>query len=367
MDLFKIDDIDTWTEGKPISGYDDVTWVERYSDAGEFQIKARLSSGLRELLPLGSVISHINTLEMMIVENHGISENVDTDPELTISGRSLETYLENRVIGQNQRWDELQSSYMIDYTTTTGPIAAQLVTMINEHITLGALDDDITVPLLMARSIVPSYGGPYIIGRIKRGNLYTRVVERMALDDLGIRSRRKSDGHTIDWHKGRPFIEFFIGEDKRDTVTFSSLTGDIVDADYLWSIKNVKNSALVTGKFVETFVEGTETGYDMRVMYVDASDIDGALAAIPEGGSLESYRELLRERGRQALARQKLITLINANVSDNRTFRYRTDFSVGDIVSIDTTFGETLSARVVEYAEIQDANGSSGYPTLSVL
>lgn len=142
------------------------------------------------------------------------------------------------------------------------------------------------------------------------------------------------------------------------------------NADYLWSNKPLKNAALVTGKFVETMVYGSETGYARRTMFVDASDIDGALTAVPTGATtptLTQVRADMAERGRQALANQRQIVLANASLTDDQSYRYRVDFNVGDIVRLSSSFGEILTMRVSEYAEIQDSNGIHGYPTLAAL
>lgn len=96
MDLFRFNDPNTFTSGQTIDEWDSASWTERYRDPGEFEIKAKLSSGLREFLPLGTLISHHKTLEVMVVENHQIAEDVDSDPLLTITGRSLQTLLESR-------------------------------------------------------------------------------------------------------------------------------------------------------------------------------------------------------------------------------------------------------------------------------
>lgn len=367
MDLFKFGTVGTYLDGQAINGYEGVTWVERYREPGEFEIKARLSSGLREFLPLDTIISHMNTLETMIVENHEIVEEPDTDPELTISGRSFETILENRIVGQNQDWTTPPAS-MNDagyelFPDTTWWQANQLI---NDHVRVDAvLNPDDALPNVMSWTDLGGVG-PMEPRIIKRGDLHKRLIELLAIDDLGIKIRRANmlpGTETGEWTR------FIIhgGVDRRNTVTFSAQTGDISTANYLWTRKKMKNAALVSGKFVETMVYGAETGYARRVMFVDASDIDGSLSEVPTGSALTDVRNAMGVRGRQALASQREIILSSVNVSENYSYRYRTDYDVGDVVSLDGSFGETLSVRVVEYAEIEDKNGVSGYPTLSIL
>ncbi len=105
MELFKyIDDLNlSFIGAETITGIDSVSWIERYREPGEFEINGRLSSGLKTFLPLQSLISHVNTMEIMIVENREITEEIDSDPTIKITGRSFETYLQHRIVGQNQK------------------------------------------------------------------------------------------------------------------------------------------------------------------------------------------------------------------------------------------------------------------------
>ncbi len=364
MDLFKINQFLYMRNGEAINNWDRASWVERYRDPGEFEIAGRLSSGLREFLPLGTLISHTNTLEVMIVENHQVTEETDVDPEITITGRSFECYLEQRVVGQNQNWTTPPAN-VPNYTLTADYTWFQAIQLVNDHIALGpALADDVLDYVVSDTFITGT--GVNEARTIKRGNVHQRLIELLEIDDLGVKISR---AHTFD----EPFpglytiIQIYNGEDRRDLVRFSAQTGDITTADYLWSDKKFKNAALVSGKFVETMVYGTETGYERRVMLVDANDIDGSLQDIPTGTDLTDIREVMAVRGRQALTAQKRIVLSRADISENASYQYRKDYNVGDIVTIDGNFGESMPMRVVEYAEIVDENGQSGQPTLSVL
>ena len=89
------------TEGRMIQKVKSIMWTERYRDTGEFEIVGQLSSGLREFLPIGTLLSHADTLEVMFVDNHEIDEDENEDPIIKITGRSLEAYLENRIVGTN--------------------------------------------------------------------------------------------------------------------------------------------------------------------------------------------------------------------------------------------------------------------------
>jgi hypothetical protein len=104
VDIFRlINNGSTWANGQLVHDIDTKLWVERYRSAGEFKFTGSPTTDLRAALPVGALISHTNTYDIMIVENHEIVEDKTKDPILTISGRSLASFLEQRVATENHQ------------------------------------------------------------------------------------------------------------------------------------------------------------------------------------------------------------------------------------------------------------------------
>jgi len=346
--------------GQKINGAKSVMWVERYREAGEFEIEANLSSGLRDFLPMGGLISHADTLEVMIVENHEINEEVDGDPTIKITGRSFETYLENRVVGTNL---SRASSTFAEYTLAAGYTWAQAVTLINDHITAPPANANDALGNITASTAVTGTGVSEV-RIIKRDNVYSRLLEILAIDDLGIQSRRRNTFPGGD--NTKTVLSVYKGANLANKVIFSWKSGDLDAADYLFSDKKLKNSALVLGRYINTVVDTGPIKYDRRMMLVDANDIDGHLSAPPTGGTLTTLLARMVTRGQQALKSQNRITISRADISNVTKYQYRRDFNVGDLITLDGNFGQMAVMRVVEYVEIEDENGESGHPTLSI-
>lgn len=368
MDLFRFDSPVGWQQGFAINGYTEVTWIERYRDPGEFQIKAPLGSGLKAQLPIGTPISHMRASEVCLVENHEISEDANKEPELIISGRSAEIILDQRVIGTAQNWSSPPATIPLGDTMFTNYLVVQLLQLANKYFGSSFDPNDALPPLnsMWVTYVFPAFTPPmYPTRSVKRGSLHTRMLELLDTEDVGIKTFRPDIPGSPD--NSRLSLVMHYGTDKTANVTFSAQTGDIDTANYLWSNKELKNAALVTGKFVETVVTGPETGYARRYMFVDASDLDQSLTAVPTGLALTNMRAAMVVRGQEALDRQRLTTLADASISENRKYRYRTDFNIGDIINLDTSYGEITPMRVVEYAEIEDQDGERGYPTLAAL
>lgn len=366
MDIFKFNfdtDPTVLGQGELINGLSSKMWVERYSEPGEFEFTSPMSADIRSLLPEGTMISHVDTLEVMIVENHEIEEDGESDPILKTTGRSLVSYLEERMIGAGwARSSSIIGDVGMAEVLQTLPV--QIATLINICLhpsDTGAEDDDLG-------NIVATYAyddGDETIRTYKIGPLWPVVEEMLAIEDLGLRSIRRNTFGVLG-SDTETQIEVYAGTDRSDTVIFSWRVGDLDQAQYLFSIKNWKNAAYVTSRYLNVVVEGVETGYDRRFMHVDASDLDDNLTAVPTGGTLTSLLAQMTLRGQQALRSQRRIVLTQADIPNLRQYKYRVDFNVGDIVRLSGNFGEITNMRITEFTEIEDENGESSHPTLSI-
>jgi hypothetical protein len=124
---------------------------------------------------------------------------------------------------------------------------------------------------------------------------------------------------------------------------------------------------LVTGKWIEVAVNPVETNYDLRMMFVSARDIDEHYTTPPTGATLTAVVAALEQRGIEALASQNNMALTKAEISREAVKSvYRTDFEVGDLITVSGDYNEVSTQRISEYVEIEDETGESGYPTLTM-
>lgn len=362
MDFFKFNPTGEQTfleRGEFINNLTNSMWVERYDTPGEFSFETKLSSGLREFLPLGTLISHIDTLEVMIVENHEIKETIEEDPSVVISGRSFPSYFENRVVGTIY---QRSNASLYPYNLNAANSWDQIVTLINDHIGTGAVAGDQLANISIVSSV--SGSGTSTARTIDRGTLWDRVAELLKIDNVGIKTIRRNQFHGD--NVPNTSIVIYKGVDKSADVWFSWKSGDIDSANYLFTQKNDKNSAMVVGQYLSTVVDTGPDKYDRRMMIIDATDLDGDLGEKPQGGVITPIITAMTTRALQTLAKQNLITISEAEISKTTRRQYRRDFNIGDLVTLDGNYNSTAVMRVVEYAEIEDENGESGHPTLAL-
>lgn len=377
MDLIKFEAGTSPTElnaAQVVEGFDSLTWVERYRKAGEFKIVAPMSSGLIDTLPIHTLVSMTESLDLMFVENHVLKEKRGKDPIVEISGRSFDAWLTNRIVGMEQDLsgpvNELDG---VEIILAEDPTWDQVVTLINTHIDENTIPNNPgdALPSMVAMADNPgtltSITATEDQRTLKRGEVYGRVLEILGVDDLGLRMVRRNPFGDL----GDPDDTWFLvhaGTDRSGSVIFSWTAGDLDSADYLWSGKTDKNSALVMGDYYElsSYSFGDE-GFDRRSTIVEASDIDGLYTDPPIGLYRDDVLAAMATRGRQEMAEQNAYILTRADISPNASFTYREDYDIGDIISLDGSYGDIVPMRVTEFTQILDKGNETGHPTLEAL
>ena len=370
MDLFRFRHPGAPTkmqDGEFILPRTSTTWIERYRDAGEFTVVGSAYSGLRSQMPIGSFISHTDTDEIMMVETHQIKDDGVSEPAITITGRSIEApLLENRIVGNDMPYNPTDGDEIPDYVINNWNTWDQAKILIENHIVASKIEHDwrSAIPYIrVTTAITGSQPGTKEKRTIARGPIYAEVVKILDVDKLGIKIKRPRDGMTD------TTIYIHRGNDRSRTVVFSMASGDIVNADYLWSNRKAKNVALVVGKWLRVVVDPSlKKGLDRRVMFVDASDIDQSQETFPSGAARATVVAAMTIRGKEALAKQNNVVLVAAQANQARQRPiFRKDYDVGDIVSATGEFNTQSQMRVTEHVEIEDENGLISYPTLSLL
>jgi hypothetical protein len=369
MDLFKFTNPTEKTKmeaGELVGPRTSVTWIERFRDAGEVTIVAPLSYRLHEQLTRGCFVSHVDTNEIMVIEDHEINDEPKKSGEVKITGRSLEVILNQRVIANNQNWPN--PGYAISpYNLLADYSWNQIVFLINQHIVAANLIDTANaLPYIEAITTAVPPAAAIESREIKRGSLYERVLELLAIDNLGIKSVRP--GRTDLIPNANTALIIHQGIDRSAKIGLHYQTGDLVSADYLWSTKPMYDSIQATGRWLEVFIDSGNSGIDRRTMSFDVSDIDGQYSDLPTGVDYNRVMQAMTARAREVLAAQKEVALVKATVSSTASVaRYRKDYDLGDIVSVTGDYAEGRKSRITEYVEVEDENGTTGYPTLDAV
>lgn len=332
-----------WLFDDLIEGWNSLIWTERYSIAGEFELKTARIKETRALLPKRTLLGIRESNHVMIVESHSIEDGF-----LTVKGRTFETFLENRVIHAG---GDL-------YSITMSPAMA-IADIIYRSIVASASFTQEELPGFDVQSLDDTL--PDETFQFKFEEMYAWILKTLQKNHLGLRTVKPTH------HTSPMMLEVYNGLDKTDVV-LSSSADHLKGEKYLFTDFGYKDTAYVrtaTGVYAVRSPlwspgvgpiprPGTGGGFDWRVLPVDAMDLSGSGADVTQRGLTE-------------LAKFNQKNLFDAELTPFTPYKYGVDYGLGDYISVVADYGVSETMVVSEYIRIQDAEGEKSYPTLTLL
>jgi hypothetical protein len=356
MQVFKLNA--THNPSDSVNDFETLVWTERYQEAGDFKLEVKNDISILTALPKGCLISHTDTREVMIVENHEIKRDSDKNLKVTLSGRSFETFAENRPTA---------GSFLALYDSGTGDANVETTAVLSScHISAALLQGCLVDGVAPAADVIPDLTVDEVMRVhdtamaqvIKRGHVYGRVLEFLQLSKAGLRTTRPIGATDM-------VLSVHDGIDRTATIVFYAQFEDLEDAEYFTSIKNYKNYARIAAHTYARLYRHRDIGSDLtglnrRVMYIEADDIEGDYT--PGTAS-----DVISARAQSGLDERKEISLIQAKISLTAKPKFKIDYDVGDLVKVFGEFSAPQTMRVTEHILTADKDGVKGYPALSVV
>jgi hypothetical protein len=317
MDLLRVNR-NNFMPDELLEDYHSLIWTERYRDPGDFEIKTGNVGRWMKLLPAMSLLTLRDTREVMYVETRSIGKDANGHAELTIKGRSLDAFLQNRHL--QGPYPKLKYRMAKDYTAAAAAIVLVWNAVVN------STDKDVTRPGPWNRSVrdrVPDSvvtDSTTIPGRHKNrwlssGEVYPQLMNYLIQDQLGIRMIRPTtsgkiatvqtnDSGTIQYNQNGSINhlrwDIYNGKDRRISqpenveVVFHYDSGHLTDATYLYSIDKFKTMAFVdssagTKKYSRGPGQEDLEGLDRRTIWVDG----GQVSLESTSHDYEDYKEYI--------------------------------------------------------------------------
>ena len=313
-----------------IDAYEAIEWTRRWRAPGSWQaVVSRYATGAEELregrfvsLPRRGrhLVGIIESIEGQMTDEGEISE------DWTIAGRDLGAILQDRVclhgVSTGTGYDE-----QID---VVGETAMRHYVEVNA---VAPTDPDRAIPGLDLM-LVDQGRGATVQVRARFQSL-PEILESIALQT------------GLGWHVIYSFdtdellFDVLEGTDRSAEVLLSPRLGNCLIAGYRASLPDAPTLAIVAGQgeaeLREIVEVGTATGWDRREVYVDARDCETT--------------DALTARGEEKLAEVGETTTLEVEYIPTPTYRYMTDFDLGDIVSAEYPGVCTMQARIVAVTE----------------
>lgn len=374
-----------------LDGFESFIWTDRYCSPGDFEIYMPIKIAPMEYIVRGNYIWMKDSDRLMIIEDIEITTDVEVGPHVTITGRTLESLLDCRVIDV--------------HSSLSGNIQDCIKNILNYY-AIKPADSSRKIQFLQFRyNNDPRIKDVEINGNYFGYKLLEFIEDVCMTNDLGFRIIYNEQ--ELNYFA----FEVYYGEDRsydqeeNPWVTFSPNYDNLLNSSYYESTRNLRTVAIVAGdsdnsygqEIVTVNARPELTGVDRREMFVDASDIalpsdevdedairakyldvEGITEADIEraisaaklkeySNNLPHYRAQLRQRGYEELAKTYIEESFEGEIEATRQYVYGKDFFIGDVVQIRDQYGKEASSRITEVVRSHDVSGEKLLPTFTTL
>ena len=328
-----------------------VIWVSRYRECGEFEMYIPASKELVSIFQGDVIFTRDDNETLMILEKFKLTTDEEAGDFLILSGRSLESIFERRVVNKQTNLDG-----------TLGEGVSKLLSMccVNPSKT----DKDRFIPELQVNNLIDfkEHLGKQITG----DTLLSVFTEICTSFDCGFKL-------TCDESPNRFRFTLYRGRDMTATVIFSPQFGNLSKSEFTFDYTNYFN-------YIYTAGEGE--GKDRVIIGYESDDVDlSTLEGLnrreywlderncssnsdhPQSDTY--YFTVLQNKGREKCKELRPVVQYTGEVVDNGMYKYHVDYELGDTVLIENEYGIQAKATIIEVTEVEDESGYKIVPTLS--
>lgn len=343
----------------PIDVFESIIWTDRYNKAGDFEIYTVPNDYNLTFMKANYYVWKSDSEHLMIIESITTKTDVEEGTHLIISGRSLESIMDRRIV-----WGTI----VLD-----GKIQSQIKKLINETI-INPTDPERKIPnFIFVENNDPELDKITVRAQYTGDTVYDILNELCESKDVGWKITLTENDEFA--------FQLYIGKNRsydqveNPYVEFSPSFDNIIESNYLEDQKEYKTVALVAGegedenrKKQQVYVTRA-TGLARRELYVDARDIssrvdDSSDTTMPDS----QYMPLLTQRGKETLNEHKVAKMFDGEIDTTRLYHYGEHFFMGDICQLENEFGMSGKVRITEFIYSHNTReGIKAYPTFVVL
>ena len=337
-----------------VDTFESLIWSDRFDEIGDFEIYMPISASVVATLQSGHYLWNSDSDHVMIVEEIGIKTDIDEGNKLIVTGRSLESLLLRRIV-----W----SQTVLENVSLQDGIERLLnENIINPTIAERKIDNFVfkksTDERILNLTLNAQYNGENLFDTIHALCTQNGIGFKITLDDTN-----------------RFVFELYAGADRtydqldNPFVIFSPSYDNILNSNYVESVTDYKNVALVAGEGEgtdrKTSTVGNVSGVERREMFVDASNITSKTDE--KTLTPEQYNEQLTQKGTDELAVNGIKVAFDGEIEGTRMFKLGEDFFIGDLVQVENEYGHEGVAVVSEVIMSQNKEGIAMYPKFKMI
>lgn len=336
-----------------IEQYESLIWTDRYDECGDFELVIPFESKWISIFQK-DYYCHIDYSDRWcIIEKIEESKDEDSPPQMIVSGRSLESILERRIVpGKIDFGIDTTSGYNVNVQTS-------IQSLINSHI-INPSDANRKISNFIFQTSSDSNVTGKTFHESYNGNSILDIVEGVCKD--------KHIGFKVLLNASNQFVfSLFCGIDRtmsqstNSYVIFSTYFDNLKSSSYFASKEEYRNFIYVSkdqSQFVTTYsTSAIPTGLARREVQIDASELK-------ENKETELTNTQIQEKAKKKLKEEfKIKTGIEGEIVSEKMYKYRTHYNVGDRVQFKDIYGNSEAVYISEVVISFDENGLTILPT----
>ena len=319
-------------------GITSLQWNRKYNAIGNFEIHCAQSN--MQYVSKDGIVWLSGAVEAGVIESVKLFSS-SSKHDLIIKGRFLSSYLDRRLVKATYNVaDKLVTSAMRECFENAAPLG--------DHILLGTVADD---------AIKTTFQATY-------KNLLEVEQSCAQTADLGMRFHPDFEAKKIyfEIYKG---VDRSVNQSERPRVVFAPRYKNLDTVEYEQISSMEKTVCYIGGqgegekRTIVTAGDDTLAGLDRRELFLEATDVSKT-----KDMSDGDYINALQGRGDKVLEENRRSETFNADVDPLANFKYKTDYDLGDIVTVQyPDWGISIDKRLTEISEIYERGAMKIKPT----
>lgn len=322
-----------------------IIWTTRYYEAGDFEVYTQCTKKAVDLLQEGFYLIREDCDMVGIIENVTITTDAESGNWLTVTGRDAKSLLARRIVWQQ--------------TNLSGNVANNIVTLLNQNI-ISPSNSSRKISNFTATTPSTSVFTDTFQKQITGDNLYEAILAICLDYSYGFKVTLNNGVFNFELYKG---TDRSVNQTVNSHVVFSPEYDNFLGSDYNVTSENYGNVVLVAGEGEgtarKTQTVGTATGINRYEIFVDSRNTSSNNSEITES----EYANLLIAEGQEVLAENTKKKSFTGEIDNTRTYIFKTDYFLGDVITVKNEYGMQEDVRIIEIVECLDENGLTITPS----
>lgn len=362
---------------------DSILWNKKYNDIGECEIYLPCDNEALSVLQDGYYVYRYDDDMLCQIKNIKLETDVEKGDYLIATATDICTILSGRIV-----WDRIVFS---------GSVGDFLKKVLNDNV-INSNQSQRNIPYLTLDEKSFNAITDLITKETQSEDILQLIISVCKAYNVGFRV-------SLNINTKKLVLRLYKGKNKAtmqsdEYIEFSPTFANIISSSYEEDSSNYKNYAVVGAKdsdeslmYILVSLNGTEpSGENRKEIYVDATgqsrdvsveelkllyptaeligttysvDISGVRisVAIVNGDKVTltdtAFEKLLNVIGINALIEHQKSRSFGGNVDTKDTYKYKTDYDLGDIVNVINDYGISANAKITEVMESED--NENGY------